>query len=59
MPYQLKPGEDISHAAQALLGDARMIHEIHVVHGTAYLKAERMGPPAKWAAAPPATKKKS
>jgi hypothetical protein len=29
------------------------VNEIHVVNGIAYIRGERMGPPAKWAAKPP------
>lgn len=39
-------------AAWHLLGDKRLTNEIHVVNGIAYLRDERMGPPARWAAAP-------
>ena len=53
MPYQLKQGEGPPQAALALLGDSRLINEIDVVDGKAYVKGESLGPPAKWAAAPP------
>lgn len=56
MGYKLKTGEDESDAAFELLGDRRLTNEIHVIDGTAYLKAEKAGPPTKWAGAPPVQK---
>lgn len=52
MPYQLQPGEDEAVAAHKMLGDARMVHEIAVVNGVAYLRDEHPGKPAQWAADP-------
>ena len=40
-------------AAYKLLGDKRLVNEIEVVNGVAYIRGERSGPPARWAAAPP------
>lgn len=53
MAYKLQSGETIEDAAQKILGDRRLVNEIHVIDGTAYLRGEKAGPPAKWAAAPP------
>jgi hypothetical protein len=55
--YQLKPGESPEDAAQALLGDRRLTTELDVSYGVAYVKGERHGPPAQWAARPPAIRK--
>lgn len=54
--YKLKSGETPEDAAQELLGDRRLVNEIHLIDGTAYLRGEKAGPPAKWAAAPPKQK---
>jgi hypothetical protein len=51
--YTLKSGEDVSDAAFEMLGDRRLVNELHVVNGIAFLRGEKAGPPAKWAAAPP------
>lgn len=56
MGYKLKSGESEGDAAFELLGDRRLTNEIHVIDGTAYLRGEKAGPPAKWAAAPPPQK---
>lgn len=53
MGYKLKSGEDAGDAAAELLGDRRLTNEIDIIDGTAYLKGEKQGPPAKWAGAPP------
>ena len=50
--YKLKSGETLEDAAHEMLGDKRLVNEIHVIDGVAYLHNEKMGPPAKWAAAP-------
>lgn len=52
MAYRLQPGEDESIAAHRMLGDARLTHEIMVINGVAYLRDEKAGPPAPWAADP-------
>ena len=39
-------------AAWELLGDKRLVNELQIVNGIAYVRGERMGPPAKWAAGP-------
>jgi len=56
MSYKLKSGETPEDAAYELLGDRRLVNEIHVIDGTAFLRGEKAGPPAKWAAAPPKLK---
>ena len=43
-------------AAWHLLGDKRLTNELQIVNGVAYIRGEKMGPPAKWAAAPPEPK---
>lgn len=53
MSYKLKSGETIEDAAWELLGDRRLTNEIHLINGEAFLRGEKSGPPAKWAAAPP------
>jgi hypothetical protein len=53
MAYKLQPGENATHAAMALFGDARAVNELDVIDGYAYVKGESHGPPTKWAAAPP------
>src|SRR2546430_9938189 len=53
MSYHLRSGETPADAAFKLLGDARLVNEIHVVNGVAYIDGEHLGPPAKWAAQPP------
>jgi hypothetical protein len=50
--YKLKSGDTPEDAAHEMLGDRRMTHEIQIINGIAYLRGEKMGPPAKWAAAP-------
>ena len=52
MPYHLKSGETAEKAAWELLGDKRLVNELQIVNGIAYVRGERMGPPAKWAAGP-------
>jgi len=39
--------------AWQLLGDRRLTNEIEMIGDRAYIKGEKHGPPAKWAAAPP------
>jgi hypothetical protein len=51
MSYKLKSGQTPADAAFEILGDARLVNELHVVNGTAYLRGEHQGPPAKYAAA--------
>jgi len=53
VPYKLKSGDTAERAAYELLGDKRLTNELHIVNGVAYVRGEKMGPPAKWAAAPP------
>jgi len=53
VPYKLKSGDTAERAAYELLGDKRLTNELHIVNGIAYVRGEKMGPPAKWAAAPP------
>ena len=38
--------------AWLLLGDRRLTNELQIVNGIAYIRGEKAGPPAKWAAAP-------
>lgn len=52
MPYVLKSGETAEKAAWELLGDKRLVNELHVVNSIAYVRGEKMGPPARWAASP-------
>jgi hypothetical protein len=52
MAYHLKSGETPEDAARELLGDGRLTNEIHIISGIAYIRGEKMGPPAKWAADP-------
>lgn len=40
-------------AAWELLGDKRLVNELHVVNGIAYVRGEKMGPPARYAGEPP------
>lgn len=53
MSYRLKTGETPEAAAAHLLGDSRLVNEIHLVEGVAYINGEKLGPPAKYAAEPP------
>lgn len=53
MSYKLLSGDTPADAAHVLLGDRRLVNEIHIIDGIAYLRNEKAGPPAKWAAAPP------
>lgn len=50
--YKLGPQETAEDAAWNMLGDRRLTNEISLINGVAYLKDERTGPPAKWAADP-------
>ena len=52
MPYHLKSGQTAEEAAFLLLGDKRLVNELQIIHGIAYVRGEKLGPPAKWAAAP-------
>jgi len=52
VPYTLKSGETAEKAAWELLGDKRLVNELHVVNGVAYVRGERMGPPARYAGQP-------
>ena len=56
--YKLKSGDSPEDAAHEMLGDSRLVNEIHIIDGVAYLRNEKMGPPAKWAAAPPKQQEK-
>ena len=51
MPYKLQSGDTPERAAFELLGDKRLTNELQIVNGVAYVRGERLGPPAKWAAA--------
>lgn len=48
----MQPGEMAADAAQIMLGDRRLTNEIEILHGIAYVRGEKHGPPAKWAADP-------
>lgn len=58
MSYKLNSGETLEDAAHAILGDRRLTNELHLIDGVAYLRGEKAGPPAKWAAAPPKQQEK-
>jgi hypothetical protein len=59
MALKLKSGQTAEEAAAILLGDSRLVNEIHIEEGIAYIKGEKMGPPAKYAAEPPRLEKPS
>src|SRR6266705_2507451 len=50
---KLKSGQTPQDAAWLLLGDRRLVNEIHSIGEHAYVRGERLGPPARWAASPP------
>ncbi len=52
MSYRLKSGQTIGDAAWLIVGDRRLTNELHQIGGIVYLRGEKMGPPARWAAAP-------
>ena len=52
MATKKAPQETLNQVAQRMLGDGRPTHEIQLVGDTAYLKDEKPGPPARWAADP-------
>jgi hypothetical protein len=52
MSYRLKSGETLGDAAWLMLGDRRLTNELQAVGGVVYVRGERAGPPARWAAAP-------
>ena len=56
MSYRLKSGQTLGDAAWLLLGDRRLTNELHQVGDVVYLRGEKAGPPARWAAAPPESK---
>jgi hypothetical protein len=58
MPYHLKSGETPEKAAWELLGDKRLVNELHVVNGIAYVRGEKMGPPARYAGQAPQRREK-
>lgn len=58
MAYKLRSGETPEAAAAHLLGDSRLVNEIHIENGIAYIKGEKLGPPAKYAAEPPKIERK-
>jgi hypothetical protein len=53
MAYKLQAGETPADVAHKLLGDARLTNELHIVNGVAYIRGEKMGPPTRYAGAPP------
>src|ERR1035437_513756 len=58
MSHQLKSGQTPEDAAYELLGDRRLTNEIHIIGGGAYVRGEKIGPPARWAADPNAPSRK-
>jgi hypothetical protein len=50
--YKLQPEETIADAAWHMLGDRRLTNEIVLMDGKAYLRDERPGRVARWAADP-------
>jgi hypothetical protein len=54
----LRSGETLATAAYKLLGDKRLTNELQQVGDVVYIRGEKLGPPAKWAAAPPTEKPK-
>lgn len=58
MSYKLRSGDKPEDAAYEMLGDKRLVNELHIINGVAYLRGEKAGPPAKWAAVPPKLEKK-
>lgn len=58
MAYKLKSGQTPEDAAFLLLGDKRLTNELHIVNGVAYIRGERMGPPARYAGSAPRLPKK-
>ncbi len=52
MSYRLKSGQTIADAAYTVLGDRRLTNELQQVGDVVYVRGERLGPPARWAAAP-------
>ena len=53
MSYRLKSGQTLADAAYLMLGDRRLTNEVQQVGDVVYIRGERLGPPTKWAAAPP------
>lgn len=53
MSLRLKSGQTAKDAAFILLGDHRLENDVQIINGVAYIRGERAGPPARWAAAPP------
>ncbi len=52
MSHRLTSGQTPEDVAWLLLGDRRLTNELQIVGGIAYIRGEKAGPPAKWAAAP-------
>ena len=50
MALKLEPHQTAEDAAHLLLGDRRLTNEVEVIGGYAYIKGERQGPAAKYAA---------
>ena len=57
MAHKLKTGETLEQVAFEILGDKRLTNELHQVGDMVYVRGEKLGPPAKWAAAPPKREK--
>lgn len=52
MSLRLKSGQTLADAAYTMLGDRRLTNEVQQVGDVVYLRGEKPGPPARWAAAP-------
>jgi hypothetical protein len=57
MAFKLKSGQTAEEAAFRLLGDKRLTNELHIVNGTAYVRGEKLGPPARYAGQAPRREK--
>jgi len=53
MAYKLKGGETPEKAAFEVLGDKRLVNELNIVNGVAYVRGEKLGPPARYAGESP------
>ena len=50
---KLQSGQTPEYAAWTLLGDKRLINEIEIHNGVAYVRGEKLGPPARYAGTAP------
>jgi len=53
MALKLQSGDSPEKAAWTLLGDKRLVNELSIVNGIAYVRGEKMGPPARYAGQAP------